>query len=373
MDDWNDGSVQFPLTGGDKETRPVNVYFQYIIKTKPDSNLPVGSVIPYAGSDTSAGPSNTWLYCDGNEYRNAAYKDLANEIGGRFSTSSSPSLFNVPRLFGLFIRGVDPRATRDPDALTRSPPPDNTPGPVVGSLQEYGTASNGFQVGVAHCPQSVSLVLETIGHDNLYDHIYTNEQYWSGGALESRPSNAYVQYYIRAASDATNDPDQDPLPVGAIIAIPGDSVPPIAYWTATDGKELSKTDYPDLYNILDDAWGNPTSSGNFKLPDLQGLFLRATDPTEPGAEDPWGDPDRDKRDGTGTGSTQKFATGPPKQPFAIGISNPHDDQNNAAAGPVGQKTAAYNESFIGFPVSGGADETAPANLRVAFYIKIKTG
>jgi hypothetical protein len=54
MSDWSDDSPYFEVdSGGDKETRPVNVYMQYIIKTKPKPTLPVAILCPYAGSDAT--------------------------------------------------------------------------------------------------------------------------------------------------------------------------------------------------------------------------------------------------------------------------------------------------------------------------------
>lgn len=41
-------------------------------------------------------------------------------------------------------------------------------------------------------------------------------------------------------------------------------------WLLCDGSEVSKTDYPELYGAIGDLWGVPSSSTNFKLPNLTG-------------------------------------------------------------------------------------------------------
>lgn len=41
-------------------------------------------------------------------------------------------------------------------------------------------------------------------------------------------------------------------------------------WLLCDGSEVSKTDYPELYGAIGDLWGVPSSSSNFKLPNLTG-------------------------------------------------------------------------------------------------------
>ena len=41
-------------------------------------------------------------------------------------------------------------------------------------------------------------------------------------------------------------------------------------WLLCDGSEVSKTDYPKLYEAIRNSWGVPNSSSNFKLPDFTG-------------------------------------------------------------------------------------------------------
>jgi hypothetical protein len=104
MDDWNGDSQKFTVNGGDSETRPVNIYFQFLIKmtsaiSGTPVSIPTGSVIPYAASDLSkVNPDPSWLPCDGNKYRVREYADLAQVLGGRFSTSIGEIFFNVPIL-----------------------------------------------------------------------------------------------------------------------------------------------------------------------------------------------------------------------------------------------------------------------------------
>lgn len=44
-------------------------------------------------------------------------------------------------------------------------------------------------------------------------------------------------------------------------------------WMLCDGRELSQTEYPELFNLLQDNFGIATTSGFFKLPDLRGRFV----------------------------------------------------------------------------------------------------
>ena len=55
---------------------------------------------------------------------------------------------------------------------------------------------------------------------------------------------------------------------GEIKMWAGDEIP--YGWLLCDGSEVSKTDYPELYGAIGDLWGVPSSSSNFKLPNLTG-------------------------------------------------------------------------------------------------------
>ena len=55
---------------------------------------------------------------------------------------------------------------------------------------------------------------------------------------------------------------------GEIKMWAGDAIPD--GWLLCDGSEVSKTDYPYLYSAIGDLWGTPSSSSNFKLPNLTG-------------------------------------------------------------------------------------------------------
>lgn len=63
---------------------------------------------------------------------------------------------------------------------------------------------------------------------------------------------------------------EEVVPVGTIQAYGGDKVP--EGWKLCDGTELNQSDYPLLFGAIGKAWGG--SATKFRLPDLQGRFLR---------------------------------------------------------------------------------------------------
>ena len=56
-------------------------------------------------------------------------------------------------------------------------------------------------------------------------------------------------------------------PTGTIICFAGQSVP--IGWFLCDGSEISKSEYPNLFSVIGNAYGTPVNSSNFVLPNLQ--------------------------------------------------------------------------------------------------------
>ena len=65
------------------------------------------------------------------------------------------------------------------------------------------------------------------------------------------------------------------VPVGSIMPFAGtlDKIPP--GWLACNGASVLISDYPQLYDVIGNAWGH--SGSHFNLPDLRGVFMRGVD------------------------------------------------------------------------------------------------
>ncbi len=65
------------------------------------------------------------------------------------------------------------------------------------------------------------------------------------------------------------------VPVGSIMPFAGtlDKVP--HGWLACNGASVLISDYPQLYDVIGNAWGH--SGSHFNLPDLRGVFMRGVD------------------------------------------------------------------------------------------------
>lgn len=94
--------------------------------------IPPGTVVPYAGSVVPSG----WLLCDGREVDRTQYAALFTAISIAHGGGNGVSTFNLPDYRGLFLRGTDNGAGRDPDRTTRSAANSGgNSGDKVGSVQ----------------------------------------------------------------------------------------------------------------------------------------------------------------------------------------------------------------------------------------------
>ena len=184
--------------------------------------------------------------------------------------------------------------------------------------------------------------------------------------METRPVNVNVQYFISLAEKYF---DSDIMPVGSIIAIPGQGIPNDKYWKRCDGSSFLNTALPQLYAACGTVWGS-VDDKNFNLPDLRGQFLRGTDTSDKGL-----DPDRYKRGSLkiggsvqGTGSNQGYATHIDLTSLSIDISIP-DSQLKVKSTRQDLGLTAYNNGIVVCEVGGGDTETRPINVAVHFYIK----
>jgi microcystin-dependent protein len=378
---WNSGIVPFTVFCPDAETVPVNTYMQFIIKVAPGNILPIGSIIPYAGTGVaSPDPSHgLWSVCEGAKevIDSKAFKSLYGVTGARYGITADQSRFYLPDLQGSFIRGVDVNGNKDKNG-NRTQPPGllGVKGAVAGSTQLFGTGTgvNPIVVNLPHYPLDTSgPVFMGEGQYNVRGDDIINEQTWKGGDSETRPVNVYVQFLI---SLAERDPSGARMaPVGSIIAIPGAGKPDTKFWRRCDGSVVMRKDLPELFAAFNDTkgpiWGS-TKDDNFSVPDMRGYFLRGVDNTDPAQ--PGRDPDRAHRTSfaggtTGTGSVQGFATSTSRMSINAPVPTRHWQNMLGISFNITQ----YNRSPHDCYVTGGDSETRPINLAVEFYVKCFSG
>lgn len=167
------------------------------------ADVPIGTVISYVGAAASLQNLMTqgWLVCNGNSVSKVTYPDLFLSIGTSFGGDGAPN-FNLPDLRGMFLRGIDMGASRDPDVAARTPQePNGNHGDAVGSRQsdqlrnhQHNWDHNFFLIGDAGSDIAVQ---QPVDSPRLQNHRGPTTNI-DGGGNETRPANVYVYYLIKA-------------------------------------------------------------------------------------------------------------------------------------------------------------------------------
>lgn len=197
------------------------------------SEFPAGAIVAFAGPATNTPPA--WSLCNGSARRSTDYPALFRAIRAYWGDgrqgecldadghSSSGCDFNLPDLRGQFLRGVDPNALRDKDVASRSDCAAGRPssGTEVGTCQSFATRAptKPFTIeGGAHSHGGVITISKHSKGPVASRSTDVNRSTWdgtgdntrsvteestshkhtiSGGDVETRPSNAAVNYLIR--------------------------------------------------------------------------------------------------------------------------------------------------------------------------------
>lgn len=380
--EWHSGPRRFDVSGGDAETRPVNVALYWVIKATSKEGadgVPIGAVIPFAGDDKKI-PAPAyfpwWIRCDCAKVESDQLGHILPVVKDKFKLASSPSsskVFWPPDLRGKFIRGVDWESVHDPDGKSRQPAPNgDTAG--LGTWQGCSTAFKDRKpcVDVEHFSKWYHKTSNAAGNHNFRDDKYTDHQVWSGGDKETRPKNAAMHFYINTLPH-DSQPD---FPVGGVIARIGELKD--ERWLPCDGDPRpirTESGEDPLYKAIGKIWNWSTEIEDlFSVPNLFGRFIRGADLV--GA--PNGDPDRDNRTEyygwekrVGAGSFQDWATAMPvSKPLSISISYPTDEYQNAktSGGATDESTRASGAKSFPLKFETPDNETAPTCMAVRFYV-----
>ena len=169
--------------------------------------FPIGAIIAFPGSADP--PSQEyWALCDGStQPLTGPYAALFAVIGFANGGSQQDGKFFLPDYRGRFLRGTSYDTNTDPDAASRtSMNPSGNKGDAVGSVQpfETGWPSPAFTIELQHLPTSSKQSAATLIGSNIshWTDAITSINF-TGGDAETRPLNAYVNFYIKYADDGS--------------------------------------------------------------------------------------------------------------------------------------------------------------------------
>ena len=148
---------------------------------------------------------------------------------------------------------------------------------TANSMTQSGTTLYGYSEPNSIAQASTYTVKITVvvtGADGV-SRIYTDSTYISKSVpvFDATPNSFALGGVARNVTGDEKPFDCYMHPVfytmaGEIKMWAGDTIPD--GWLLCDGSEVSKTTYPNLYEAIGDLWGVPSSSSNFKLPNLAG-------------------------------------------------------------------------------------------------------
>ena len=170
-------------------------------------DVPIGTIQIYSGStdngtdegrlNRAALLSQGYLICDGAEVSVKDYETLYGLIKNYYGKPSNNSLFRLPDLRGVFLRGTDYQRGLDPDKNSRSYGGyTGASGNQVGSMQGDQLKSHRHFVGYLHKRSFLGAsardkpIKDCDGSD-----YYTRDT----GGNETRPVNLNVNYIIKAS------------------------------------------------------------------------------------------------------------------------------------------------------------------------------
>jgi microcystin-dependent protein len=159
----------------------------------------VGTVIAYAGDNSTTIEADGWMLCDGRALDRHTHAPLFGAIQVKHGAGDGVNTFNIPDYRGLFLRGVDAGVGRDPDSASRGQmAAGGVSGDSAGSVQSDMFASHNHANHSSENPTGAILATprEFLAGGNINQGSITTAILPSGGN-ETRPKNAYVNYLIR--------------------------------------------------------------------------------------------------------------------------------------------------------------------------------
>lgn len=398
------GNHTHNLENWDSESRPTNLYVNFLISTGTGSSTteftPLYGLIAGFGfslqGEKAAAP---WLFCDGSKQNQSDYPHLYKSIGQVWGNTTVEGTFMLPSLQGVFIRGVNPSSSQLASYQTYTTAKPNNPAfraAVAGShshnVSHVPSASTSYY-SITGSHYGWNQQTQTSYKAGVHTHI-CGYKIGTGGDAESRPANVYVDFGI--LGDTGSEQVTECFAVGSILPYAAElnqETLASSNFLYCDGSAISRTQYATLFNVVGTSFGSGDGKSTFNLPNLIGVFPRGMNGTAKG--DGY-DPDADSRmaqpgvangnNGNKVGSYQLFATGTPSNPMSTNASGlhshvfpnvPNDNSSSAIAGSgqsiwndndtLSSINGAHTHAFIG----GGDAETRPNNVSCYYVIKFQ--
>ena len=169
----------------------------------------VGKIDAFAIPATTPPPG--YLFCNGAAVSRSVYAELFQKIGTTHGSGDGSTTFNLPDYRGRFLRGQDTGIARDPDRASRTAMNSGgNAGDNVGSVQGGQIQSHNHEEGLKTAiVNDLPYQYGTVGRSgNGVGGFAAQTSQRSGltsstGGGETRPLNAYVNYFIKYTRHAS--------------------------------------------------------------------------------------------------------------------------------------------------------------------------
>lgn len=217
--------------------------------------VPVGAYITF--SDSAALPTN-YLRCDGSAISRTTYAELFGVIGTIYGVGDGSTTFNLPTIANTIIKYITPV-----DSTKHIVP--------VGSVLFMDATFHSGLPGY-YLPADGSAI-NRIAYSELFAVIGTI--YGSGDGLTTFNLPNLANSIVKIASAPSGQLEIFPIAVclsysSSILSVP-------INYIRTDGSEISRGVYADLYRVITQTYGVGDGLTTFVLPTLSNRIMRYTD------------------------------------------------------------------------------------------------
>lgn len=339
-------------------------------------DVPVGTVLSW---DSTLPIPTGYAAADGSEISKTDYRDLFNLVGNTFGQASDVNKFKLPNI-------TDNREVSSEEATPSTLVKRDDQGTIKAKMLEltsYFPVATGVEPDKLKDKGYSILVWSTYGTVQMIsakDFFEKTLRGFSGGGTTITGTNSAItldvdandnidvngELYIEGTTVDINEARGDYFQAGqyGFFAMKN----PKGRWLFCDGREISRADYPELFEAIGTTYGEGDGTTTFNIPDRRGYFGRCLDA---GAEV---DYQSDREIGSKQGDAIRNITGFMGNNYlsSATINEGAFDTSVFGAGYAYTENGPYNGLNIDFDASRVVP-TAPENVvkNIAEYVCIR--
>lgn len=248
-------------------------------------DVPVGTVLSW---DSTLPLPTGYAAADGSEISKTDYNDLFNLVGNTFGQASDVNTFKLPNI-------TDNREVSSEEATPSTLVKRDDQGTIKAKMLEltsYFPVATGVEPDKLKDKGYSILVWSTYGTVQMIsakDFFEKTLRGFSGGGTTITGTNSAItldvdanenidvngELYIEGTTSDLNIERGDYFQAGqyGFFAMKN----PKGRWLFCDGRELSRTDYPELFEAIGTTYGEGNGTTTFNIPDRRGYFGRCLD------------------------------------------------------------------------------------------------